>query len=71
MKRWILLGVIVAAGTVAAIIGGQPLESPKLAVERLADNLHLITDQYDGNTLVLIRTEGVVLIDTKSLRAGQ
>ena len=71
MKRWILLGVIVAAGTVAAIIVGQPLESPKLAVERLADNLHLITDQYDGNTLVLIRIEGVVLIDTKSLRAGQ
>jgi len=70
MKRGIVLGAIVAAGALAAMIVGQPLDPPKLTVERLADELHLITDQYDGNTLVLIRAEGVVLIDTKSLRAG-
>jgi cyclase len=69
-SRWILLGVIVAVGTVAAMTVGQQLAPPKLTVERLADSLHLITDQYDGNTLVLIHAEGVVLVDTKSLRAG-
>lgn len=71
MKRWIVLGVIVAVGAVAAMIVGQQLDPPRLTVERLADNLHLITDQYDGNTLVFVRADGVVLIDTKSLRAGQ
>src|SRR5688572_6046462 len=70
MKRWILLGVIAAVGTVAAMTVGQQSAPPKLSVERLADNLHLVTDQYDGNTLVLIRAEGVVLVDTKSLNAG-
>jgi cyclase len=70
MKRWILLGTIVAAGIVGAMIAGQQLDPPKLTDERLADNLYVIKDQYDGNTLVLVRAEGVVLVDTKSLRAG-
>ena len=70
MKRWIVLGTLVAAGAVAAMIVGQQMDPPRLSVERLADNLHMITDQYDGNTLVFVRAEGVVLVDTKSLRAG-
>jgi cyclase len=71
VTRLILLGAIVAVGTIAAILAAQQLEAPKLTVERLADNLHVIKDQYDGNTLVFIRADGVVLVDTKSLRAGQ
>ena len=70
MKRWILFGAILSGGVVAALVVGQRLEPPKLTVERLAHNLHVIKDQYDGNTLVFMRAEGVVLVDTKSLRAG-
>ena len=70
MKRWILVATILSAGAVAALVVGQRLEPPAFTVERLADTLHVIKDQYDGNTLVFIRAEGVVLVDTKSLRAG-
>ena len=69
--RWILLSGLLAAGTVAVMLVGQQLAPPRLTVDRLADNLHVIKDQYDGNTLVFIRGDGVVLVDTKSLRAGQ
>jgi glyoxylase-like metal-dependent hydrolase (beta-lactamase superfamily II) len=71
MTRWVLLGGILLAGTV--IIGGYVAaqRNQEFVVERLADNLVVIKDGNDGNTAVFIRTNGVVLVDTKSLRAGQ
>jgi glyoxylase-like metal-dependent hydrolase (beta-lactamase superfamily II) len=68
MKRSILIAVIVATGVAAAALRHQP--APVLSVSRLADNLYLITDQRDGNSLAFIREAGVVLVDTKSLGAG-
>ena len=69
MTRWTLLSVIVAVGIVTACLAAQP--AADYSVERLADNLFVIKDGNDGNTAVLIRTDGVVLVDTKSLKAGQ
>ena len=69
MKRLILAGAILSAGIAATFALGQR-EAPVLTVTRLADNLHLITDQYDGNSLAFIRADGVVLVDTKSMSAG-
>jgi glyoxylase-like metal-dependent hydrolase (beta-lactamase superfamily II) len=69
MKRWALLGVIPAAGILAAYLGAE--RPPEYSVERLADNLVVIKDDNDGNTAVFIRNDGVVLVDTKSLKAGR
>jgi glyoxylase-like metal-dependent hydrolase (beta-lactamase superfamily II) len=69
MKRWIVMAAMVSAG-VAVVMAGRQRSTPVLSVSKLADNLYLITDQYDGNSLALIREAGVVLVDTKSLNAG-
>jgi cyclase len=69
MKRSTLLGVILVVGVLAAYLAAQ--RPPEYSVERLADNLAVITDANDGNTAVFIRNDGVVLVDTKSLKAGQ
>jgi cyclase len=65
------LGGILLAGTVVigSYVAAQRNED--FVVERLADNLVVIKDGNDGNTVVFIRANGVVLVDTKSLRAGQ
>lgn len=68
MKRWTLLAVIPAVGMLAVYLAAQRL--PEYSVERLADNLVVIKDDNDGNTAVFIRNDGVVLVDTKSLKAG-
>ena len=69
MKRWTLLSVILGVGIVAAYLAAQ--RPAEYSIERLADNLVVIKDDNDGNTAVFIRTEGVVLVDTKSLKAGR
>ena len=69
MKRWTLLIVVVVVGVLAAYLAAQRL--PEYSVERIADNLVVIKDGEDGNTAVFIRNDGVVLVDTKSLKAGQ
>lgn len=69
MTRWTWLGSLTAIGLVAAfVVAQQPAE---MVTEKLADNLFLISDQNDGNTLALVGADGVVLVDTKSLRGGQ
>jgi cyclase len=69
MIRWMLLGVVIVGGVLATYLVAQ--RPPEYSVERLADNLAVIKDDNDGNTAVFIRTDGVVLVDTKSLKAGQ
>ena len=69
MTRWTLLGLILGVGVLAAFVTAQ--RGPDVSIERLADNLVVIKDAEDGNTAVFIRAEGVVLVDTKSLKHGQ
>lgn len=69
MTRWALLGVILGVGMLTAYLVAQP--APEVGIERLAENLVVIKDGDDGNTAVFIRADGVVLVDTKSLKHGQ
>ena len=69
MKRWPLLSAILGVGALVAYVAAQ--QPPDYKVERLAANLAVISDGDDGNTAVFIRNDGVVLVDTKSLNAGQ
>lgn len=69
MKRSTLLSLIFVVGTLATYLAAQL--PPEYSVERVADNLVVIKDNNDGNTAVFIRNDGVVLVDTKSLKAGQ
>ena len=69
MHRCALLGVVFVVGVLAAYLAAQ--RPPEFSVERLAENLAVIKDTNDGNTAVFIRNDGVVLVDTKSLKAGQ
>jgi cyclase len=70
MRRSILAAILIGG---ALAIGGYVTaqRSQEFVVERLAENLVVIKDGNDGNTAVFIRDGGVVLVDTKSLRAGQ
>jgi glyoxylase-like metal-dependent hydrolase (beta-lactamase superfamily II) len=70
MRRGGILAVLVmAAGAVIAVQGqgGQP---QALAIEKVADNLHMITGG-GGNTAVYVAANGVVLVDTKLANNGQ
>lgn len=69
MNRLTILGVIAGLGVLAACIGAQ--QPAEFTVDRLDANLAVIKDADDGNTAVLIRAGGVVLVDTKSMRAGR
>lgn len=69
MKRWSILGAILGVGALAAYVAAN--QQPDYKVERLAGNLAVISDGNDGNTAVFIRNDGVVLVDTKSLKAGK
>ena len=69
MTRWLALGAILTIGLLAAYVAAQ--RAPELVTHRIADNLFVIQDSDDGNTAVFIRADGVVLVDTKSLKAGQ
>jgi glyoxylase-like metal-dependent hydrolase (beta-lactamase superfamily II) len=69
MTRWTLLLVILGVGVLTAYLVAQ--RAPEVGIERLAENLVVIKDGDDGNTAVFIRADGVVLVDTKSLRHGQ
>lgn len=68
MTRFASLAAIVVAGSAAScLLGPQPL-----TLTKVADNLFVISDGYhSGNTAVLVRGEGVVLVDTKGAGDGQ
>jgi cyclase len=71
MRRALLLGIVAAAGLAVAWVAAQGRVSREMTTERLADNLYVIKDGADGNTAVFIRSEGVVLVDTKSMSGGR
>jgi cyclase len=70
MKRLAILVAIVAGGLTAWAVA-QPRGPREMKVQRVADNLYVISDNYDGNTAVFIRNDGVVLVDTKSVAGGR
>lgn len=71
MRRASMLGILVAIGAAAMAAGlaAQPAQPQPLAIEKIADNLHVITGG-GGNTAVYIGGSGVVLVDTKLANYG-
>jgi glyoxylase-like metal-dependent hydrolase (beta-lactamase superfamily II) len=69
MTRAALLVTILFGGVLAAYLVAQ--RPPEFSVERIGDNFAVVKDDNDGNTAVFIRNDGVVLVDSKSLKAGQ
>ncbi len=68
MRRLTLLGslVLIGAVSVAARQAGQP---PRLAIEKVRDNLFMITGG-GGNSAAFITSKGVVVVDTKNPNMG-
>jgi glyoxylase-like metal-dependent hydrolase (beta-lactamase superfamily II) len=63
MKRLAILGSIVAAGLAAAALNAQGLPGIG-ATEKVSDNVYKIFGA-GGNTTAFVRSDGVVLVDTK------
>ena len=83
MKRGLILGAIVLAGSIGAAIvqAQQPATPPQgrgggfnfppvSAAEKVADNLYMVPGQ-GGNTAVWVMGNGVLLVDTKLVKNGQ
>jgi cyclase len=80
MKRVIVLGVLAVVGMVSMrMAGAQSAQAPLPAIEKVKDNLYVITgsDPGDrskftgGNVGVFVTDAGVVLVDTKLANYGQ
>ena len=75
MKRVLVLSSIVVAAMVAvagrALVAQQQPAEPKVAaIEKVKDNLYMVTGG-GGNTAVFVTANGVVLVDTKLADWGQ
>lgn len=73
MRRALVLGTLVAAGMLSAVVAAsrQPTDKPKLIeVEKLRDNLFVLRGG-GGNTGVFVTTNGVVVVDSKNPGWGQ
>ena len=66
MKRSIVLALLIGIGTVSlAVVAAQ--DAMTIEVDQLQDNLYVLRGQGGGgNTAVFIRTDGVVVVDTKN-----
>lgn len=67
MTRTSVLGLLLAIGGLVGVAGQAPdPNAPKvLDVEKLADNLYVLSSAGAGNTAVFVRADGVVVVDTK------
>ena len=79
MKRSVLLGVLIAVGAVSMAVTGyqgrpaQPQGPRVLEMQKLKDNLYVLTSSTSGNpatfsggnVAVFITDGGVTLVDTK------
>lgn len=70
MMRGRILGVLVGVGAMVIVANGQGAQPQPLAIEKVTDNLHVITGN-GGNTAVYVANQGVVLVDTKLANNGQ
>jgi cyclase len=69
MTRGWVLGVVIGVGTAAIAATAQTGQPQPLAIEKVAENLHMITGN-GGNTAVYVASQGVVLVDTKLANNG-
>ncbi|WP_162249668.1 MBL fold metallo-hydrolase [Altererythrobacter sp. Root672] len=69
MKRFAILATIVAGGLAAAGLNAQGLPGIG-ATEKVSDNVYKIFGA-GGNTTFFIRSDGVVLVDTKLAKNGE
>jgi cyclase len=74
MRRAGILGTIIIAGIIAAVVGARAQQAPQMApiakIQKVKDNLYAIYGQ-GGNTSVLVTANGVVVVDTKLANNGQ
>lgn len=72
MKRTAILTAVVVAGLAAVGVSAQrgPGLPPPEPIEKVGDNLYKIFGG-GGNTTVFVRSDGVVLVDTKLANYGQ
>jgi glyoxylase-like metal-dependent hydrolase (beta-lactamase superfamily II) len=78
MRRGILVVALLAAGAMSMTIagfqqppaGGQPQGPKVVEVEKLKDNLYILKGG-GGNTAVFVRSDGIVVVDTKLPGWGQ
>jgi cyclase len=74
MKRALVLGLLMAIGSVVMIAAQQPAaDAPKVVdVEKINDRLYVLRGQGGGgNTAVLIMANGVAVVDAKNPGWGQ
>ena len=66
MQRSIVLALLIGIGTVSlAVVAAQ--DGIEIEVEQLQDNLYVLRGQGGGgNTAVFVRSDGVVVVDTKN-----
>jgi cyclase len=72
MKRELILGILIAAGTLAIAAGAQQ-QAPApmvIEVEKLKENLFVLRGG-GGNTTVFVQAVGVTVVDTKNPGWGQ
>jgi len=74
MSRGVVLGVLVAVGAATAATAAYQAQQPNapkvVEVQKLKDNLYMLTGG-GGNTAVFVGTDGVVVVDTKNPGWGQ
>ncbi len=77
MRRVIVLGVLLAIGGVSLAVrgfqapkGGAPQGPPVAEIQKIKDNLYMLTGG-GGNTAVFVTDSGVVVVDTKLAGWGQ
>ena len=75
MKRAWVLGILVAVGMSAAMFAEQEKPVLPMTIEKVKDNLYMISGAGGGNTgsntAVYLAANGVVLVDTKYANYGQ
>jgi len=67
MRRCFVLGTLLALGCLSIAAGAyqQPAAERTVEVQKLKENLYLLTGG-GGNTAVFVRTDGVMVVDTKN-----
>ena len=72
MRRAVVLGMLLAAGTIAAVKGQpqQPAGPKVVEVDKLKDNLYVLKGG-GGNTAVFLTADGVTVVDAKNPGWGQ
>lgn len=72
MRRAVVLGILLAVGTIAAVKGQppQPQDPKVVTVDKLKDNLYVLKGG-GGNTAVFLTADGVTVVDAKNPGWGQ